>query len=301
MDAATTTHWVHDLSPFVFGLHWGGIGIRWYGLAYLLGLAWGWWMVKRWAACGRAPMQPAQVGDLVLAGGIGMIVGARLGYVLLYEPHLLWEFGGGAPWWGLLRVNNGGMASHGGLIGLAIGGWWFCRSRRCSIPVVVDLIAVTAPMGVCLGRIANFINGELWGRPSNVSWAVIFPDAPRVDGVMVPRHPSQLYAAVLEGLLPLAIALIVHARHRRPGLSAGLVMVLYAIGRFFGEFFRLPDMGQPGGPAAPGHEAIPPILGFMYKGQFYTLPLFVIGIGLMIWAMRRPARPDLYLPADATT
>lgn len=294
MEPAATTHWVHDLSPFVFGLHWGDIGIRWYGLAYLLGLAWGWWMVKRWAAGGRAPMQPAQVGDLVLAGGVGMIVGGRLGYVLLYEPHLLWEFGAKAPWWGLLAIQNGGMASHGGLIGLAIGGWWFCRRQRCSIPVVVDMIAATAPLGVCLGRIANFINGELYGRPGSVPWAVIFPDSR--DGV--PRHPSQLYAAMLEGLLPLLILIPFHARHRRPGLTTGLALVLYSFGRFFGEFYRLPDPGQPGGPALPGLEPIAPILGFMSKGQFYTLPLVVAGIGLIIWTLRRPARPDLYLPAE---
>jgi phosphatidylglycerol:prolipoprotein diacylglycerol transferase len=291
MDAAAHTHWVHNLDPYLIRFS-GEFGIRWYGLAYLAGLAWGFWMVRRWSDRGRAPLRRPEISDLVLAGGIGMIVGGRLGYVLGYEPHLLWTFTSSLPWWGLLAVNNGGMASHGGIAGLACGAWWFCRSRKRNFPVVVDMVAATAPFGVILGRITNFVNGELYGRPSDLPWAVIFPAAR--DGVA--RHPSQLYAAVLEGLIPLCIALPLHARHRRPGLTTGLVIVLYSIGRFFGEFFRLPDAGQPGGPALFGHDAVPAILGFMSKGQFYTLPLLVVGIIVCIWALRRPAAPETYLP-----
>lgn len=290
MDPAASTHWIHNLDPFLIRFA-GDFGIRWYGIAYLAGLAWGFFMIRRWSTQGRAPLRRTEIGDLILACGIGMIVGGRLGYVLLYEPHLLWTLTNKIPWWGLLAVNDGGMASHGGLIGIVLGTWWFCRSRARSFPVVIDMIGVTAPMGVCFGRIANFINGELWGRPSEVPWAVIFPF---VDNV--PRHPSQLYAAVLEGLLPLAIALPFHARHRRPGLTAGLMTVLYAVGRFIDEFFRVPDAGQPGGPALHGQDPIPAILGFMSKGQFYTLPLLLAGCAVMIWAMRRPACPGAYLP-----
>jgi phosphatidylglycerol:prolipoprotein diacylglycerol transferase len=304
-----TTHWVHDLSPFAIQFS-EGVGIRWYGLAYLAGLLWGWWLLRRWAAQGRVPLEAPRISDFVLACGLGMIIGGRLGYVLLYEPHLLWEFGGGVPWWGLLAVNHGGMASHGGLIGLAAGAWWFCRRNRVSVPLMVDLVAATAPIGVLLGRLANFVNGELWGRPTEVSWGVIFPDAAEHPAKLVgraaydwqvsmgienlARHPSQLYGAMVEGLLPFLIALPFHARHRKPGLTTGLVLVLYGIGRFVDEFFRMPDMGQPGGPAAPGHDPVPAILGFMSKGQFYTLPLILAGALLLWWAARRPARPELY-------
>lgn len=291
MDVASS-YWIHDLSPFVLGLHWGDLGIRWYGVAYLTGLLWGYWMIKRWALRGRAPFQVHEIGDLILAAGLGMIIGGRLGYVLLYEPHLLWEFDRSIPWWGLLAVNHGGMASHGGLVGMALGTWWYCRKNKRSLPVVCDLIAATAPVGICCGRIANFINGELYGRPSTVPWAVIFPQAH--DGV--PRHPSQLYAAVLEGLLPLLIIIPFHARHRRPGLTVGLMIMLYACGRFVDEYFRLPDMGQPGGPAFMGQEPVPAIWGYLSKGQFYTLPLFAIGAVVMLWAMRRPAQLQAYVP-----
>jgi phosphatidylglycerol:prolipoprotein diacylglycerol transferase len=201
---------------------------------------------------------------------------------------------------------KGGMSSHGGILGLIFGTWLYARRHAKSWLVLLDLIAVTGPMGIALGRIANFINGELWGRVTTVPWAVRFPHAvmeydfynKSVTHQMqiahaLPRHPSQLYAAFLEGFLVLAILMPIHARHRRPGLTGGLFCILYGCGRFIDEFFREPDVGQPG---APG---IPAILGFMSKGQAYTLPLIAIGIGLSVWALSRPPRPDLY--AQPTT
>jgi phosphatidylglycerol---prolipoprotein diacylglyceryl transferase len=314
--SSTDGFYVHHLSPFAIEFT-PGVGIRWYGLAYLAGLGWGCWMLWRWSRRGRAPFANFNdIQDFVLFAGIGMIIGGRLGYCLLYAwPDVVDNpFGrialydqtvgmfipDGAvvptghaaekrvefPF--VLQVWNGGMASHGGLAGLIVGSWLFARRRRRSLLVLLDVVAATTPLGVALGRIANFINGELWGRPSTVPWAVIFPDAPLVNGHQVPRHPSQLYAAGLEGLLALAIVLPLHARHRRPGLTTGALLCVYAVGRFVDECFREPDFGQPG---SPGHEAI---LGFMSKGQVFTVPLFIAGVILSAWALRRPPRPEAY-------
>jgi phosphatidylglycerol:prolipoprotein diacylglycerol transferase len=283
-------HWIHDLSPFLIEIR-PGIGLRWYGLAYLAGLLWGYWMVRRWVLRCRVPLALGEIQDFVLFAGLGMIIGGRVGYCLLYNLEGTLR----DPLY-LLRVWEGGMASHGGIIGLTVGCWWFARRRGRSFLVLGDLIAATGPMGIALGRIANFINGELWGRPSNVPWAVIFPDSvpvpeglPASQGLAwqianaVPRHPSQLYAAFLEGFILLAILLPIHARHRRPGLTGGLFFVLYAVGRFFGEFFREPDVGQP------------VFFGWMTKGQLYTVPLFIAGLVMVALVLRRPARPDQYL------
>ncbi len=301
---AASAHWVHDLSPFIirFGDNWG---IRWYGMAYLAGLVWGYWMLVRWAKMNRSPVAPHEIQDFVLYGGLGMIIGGRLGYCVGYGLHewlahplyvfMLWK---------------GGMASHGGMIGLFAGTWLYARKTGKSLGVLIDLASVTGPMGVALGRIANFINGELWGRVSDVPWAVIFPgeiDPPpgipeeRVHAwqqahwyLAQPRHPSQLYAACVEGLFVLAILMPLHARHRRPWLTTGCFCVLYSIGRFVDEFFREPDAGQPGSPG------VPAILGFMSKGQAYTIPFFIVGVAITVWALRRPPRPDLYLPPSSS-
>ncbi len=283
-------HWVHNLSPFLIGPFnlgpLGEQGIRWYGLAYLSGLLVGYWIALRWIAAGRVPVRREELQDLVLYSGIGMIVGGRVGYCLLYGFHELVA----NPLY-LFKVTDGGMASHGGIIGLFAGMYWFARTRRRSVLVLADLISVTGTLGIAFGRIANFINGELWGRPSDVPWAVIFPksaivpdNAPLAVQIAnaVPRHPSQLYAAVLEGFLPFAILLWIHAKHRRPGLTGAWFLILYSLGRFGGEFFREPDRGQP------------IFYGWMSKGQLYTLPMLFIGVGMLIWVMRRPARPELY-------
>jgi phosphatidylglycerol:prolipoprotein diacylglycerol transferase len=295
---SSSAYWVDDLSPFIirFGAtsNWG---IRWYGMAYLAGLAWGYWMLIRWAVAQRSPVMKQEIQDFVLYGGLGMIIGGRLGYCLLYGTHELLS----NPLY-LFKLWEGGMASHGGIIGLIIGTVLFARRSGKSPMVLLDIIAATGPMGIALGRIANFINGELWGRPSTVPWAVIFPNSvapppglPQAEAHAwqianaVPRHPSQLYAAFLEGFLLLLILMPIHARHRRPGLTGGLFCMLYAIARFIDEFFREPDVGQPG---SPGHDAI---LGFMSKGQAFTIPFFIAGAIAVIWAWRRPARPDLYV------
>lgn len=273
-------HWVHDLDPFIVRFS-DSFGLRWYGLSYLVGIAVGWWLLARWARHERLPMLPKQVGDFAMTIAIGMVVGGRLGYATFYEPALFVTVTDELPFWKLLAVHQGGMASHGGIIGMAVAAWWWSWRRRQSMAVLGDALAAVAPFGIACGRLANFINGELWGRPWDGPWAVIFS---HTGGGEQPRHPSQLYAMFLEGLLICAVLLPVHARHRRPGLTLGLFLVLYGCGRFVGEFFREPDAGQP------GFGDIPGLLGFMSKGQFLTLPLFVIG-GWLIWrALRR--QPD---------
>lgn len=283
MPASVHGHWVHDIDPFLLHIS-GDFGIRWYGVSYLVGIVLGWWLLWRWSRASRLPMPPQQVGDFIVAIAIGMILGGRLGYALLYDPALFWTFTPSLPFWQLLAVHHGGMASHGGIAGIALAAWWWSRRRRQDMLVLGDALAAVGPIGIACGRCANFINGELWGRPWDGSWAVIFPDAKPP----VPRHPSQLYAMVLEGLLIAAVLIPLHARHRRPGLTLGLFMILYGAGRFVGELFREPDAGQP------GFGDIPPILGFMSKGQAFTLPLLVVG-GFLVWlALRRPRNPDLY-------
>ncbi len=294
--AATSPYWVHDLSPFIIRFGNSDWGVRWYGMAYVAGLAWGYVMLARWARQQRSPVAQQEIADFVLYGGLGMIIGGRLGYCLLYEPHELFTH----PLY-LFKLWKGGMASHGGIIGLIAGTWLFARRSGKSALVLMDLIAVTGPMGIALGRIANFINGELWGRATTVPWAVIFPNSVDANGLpptearawqishALPRHPSQLYAAFLEGFLILAILMPLHARHRRPGLTGGVFFMLYAIARFIDEFFREPDYGQPGSPGHPG------ILGFMSKGQAYTIPFFIAGLIAVFIVLRRPPRPDLYV------
>ncbi len=315
--------WVHDWDPFIIEFH-DGVGLRWYGMAYLVGIVLGYLLLRRWVRRDRLPLRENWLADAALYIGLAMIVGGRLGYCIFYDPSLFGftfesTFPWGFPYWDVLRVWKGGMASHGGIAGLFVGTWLFCRKYRVHLLVLCDAVAVGATIGVICGRLANFINGELWGRPTTVAWACKFPDAFLQDlhyrlaaGDLEPgrfmalrnayleiqphtarmtafiaehglaRHPSQLYAAVFEGLLPLGIGILVHARHRRPGLSMATVLMVYAVGRFIDEFFRQPDAG---------YELY---FGWMSKGQLLSLPLLLVGLGLAVWTLRRPPRPEWY-------
>jgi phosphatidylglycerol:prolipoprotein diacylglycerol transferase len=237
-----------------------------------------------------------------------MVVGGRLGYCLLYAGDAFWK----DPIY-LFRIYEGGMASHGGIAGMAAGVVLFCRRRRRNLGALCDQVAALAPLGVIFGRLANFVNGELWGRPGDVSWAVYFPKAPPVDPArypwveslacptvaepaswvewvgrlpaewcFAPRHPSQLYAVVLEGLLPFVLLYFIHTRHRRPWLTVAWCFILYGLGRFVGEFWREPDEG---------YELF---FGWMSKGQLFTIPVFLIGIALIVWTRRGAPRPAVY-------
>ncbi len=268
--------WIDNLSPFL-GPHWGNFGIRYYGLSYLLGFLTAAGLFWLYSRAGRTRLSPAKITDLMVAVILGTLIGGRLGYFLLYRTSLLID----DPF-AILRVWEGGMASHGGMIGVAVGLAWFARSERISILHLGDLIVSATPAGLFFGRIANFINGELWGKPSRVPWAVIFPGSDPAEThteLIMPRHPSQLYEAGLEGLLLLAFMQwrfwrsdVVRAE---PGRLSGEFFLAYAAARILGESFREPDAGL--------------ILG-LSRGVFYSIFLVFIGVALILHGRSRPAR-----------
>ena len=250
----------------------GPLPIRWYALAYIAGLIAGWsfarWLVRRDDLWGPAPRPDAdRLDDLLVYCALGVVLGGRLAYVLFYNP----IFFATRPL-EIVMVWNGGMSFHGGLAGAALGVFLFARKRGLPSLPVADLCCLVAPIGLLLGRLANFIKPELWGRPTDVPWAMVFPGAGPF-----PRHPSQLYEAGLEGFALFAL-LLVAARFgalRRPGTIAGLFAIGYAAARVFSEFFREPD----------------PQLGFLFggatMGMLLSAPLALIGVALL--ALRGPA------------
>jgi phosphatidylglycerol:prolipoprotein diacylglycerol transferase len=240
----TTSHWVHDLSPFLVQFS-ENIGIRYYGLAYVLGFLGAAWLLRCYARVGLSQVPAAKVGDLMFVLILGVFLGGRFGYFLLYQPETVL-----ADPLQLLRVWEGGMASHGGFAGVVVALVWFGRAHRISFLHLGDLVASVAPLGLLLGRIANFINGELWGRISTAPWAVIFPfsESPGTPVALIPaRHPSQLYPAALVGAILLAFVQIRLWRSagvlNAPGRLAGEFLIGYAVLRSIGELFREPDAG----------------------------------------------------------
>ena len=267
--------WVHNISPFL-GPHWGNVGIRYYGLAYVLGFLSAAWLLVRYARAGRSQLPAAKIGDFMVAIVIGVMLGGRLGSFLLYHPDQLIR----DPL-SFFRVWEGGMASHGGFIGVAVALAWFARAEKIPFLHLGDLIVSTAPAGLFFGRIANFINGELWGTPTRVPWAVIFPNSADPGTplrLMLPRHPSQLYEAVLEGLLLLAFMQWRFWRSNivrtQPGRLAGEFLLTYALVRAIGENFREPDASL--------------LLG-LSRGTFYSIFLVAAGLALLVHARARAA------------
>ena len=250
----------------------GPFALRWYALAYIVGILAGWLyaraLIRRehlWG--GPAPMTVTDFDDFILWVTLGVILGGRIGYVLFYNPAHFAQHPLEA-----LQLWKGGMSFHGGFLGCVLAVILFARRRGLSILSLGDLTCAVAPIGLFLGRLANFINGELWGRPTDVPWAIIFP-----GGGLVPRHPSQLYEAALEGLLLLIVlALAIRAGAlKRPGMILGAFMLGYGVFRSFAELFREPD----------------PQLGFLWggltMGMLLSIPLMLVG-ALLIWnAMRR--------------
>ncbi len=253
-------------------VHLGPLAIRWYALAYILGLVFG-WQVLRWMVR-RAPVVASaeQADDFLMWATFGVVLGGRLGYVLFYQPsHYL------ADPWTALQVWHGGMSFHGGVLGVIVAILLFCRRHRISILGFADRVAVGVPIGLGLGRAANFINGELWGRaaPEWLPWAMIFP-----NGGDVPRHPSQIYQALMEGLVLLIVMLLLARSasiRARFGVLTGVFLIGYGTARIIGEFFRQPD----------------PFLGYLWEGatmgQLLSIPMLLIGAGLIAWGLRRPA------------
>lgn len=246
-------------------IHIGPLAIRWYGLMYLLGFLAAYGLIRYLARLRQLPLDRDGAADLLFQGAVGVVVGGRLGYVLFYNPgwylaHPLEAF---AIW-------QGGMSFHGGLLGVVVAAVLFCRRRHLPPLLTGDILVTSATVGLGLGRLGNFINGELWGRPTDLPWGMVFPGAGPL-----PRHPSQLYQAFLEGALLLVILLWLHHRRVAPGVPFFSFFLGYGVFRFVAEFARQPD----------AH------LGFLWggatMGQLLSLPMIAIGLAGLVWIRRR--------------
>ena len=303
-------YYLDDLDPIIFRIY-DNVGPRWYGLSYVLAFISSFvlflWLAKR----GYADLPVERVGDFITGAALfGVIVGGRLGYVLLYNPEML-----RAPL-SILRVWEGGMSSHGGMIGLLLFTLYYAHRHKISWMNLGDNLGVTAPVGLFFGRCANFINGELYGRITTVPWAIQFPKelldhpteanraiascsqidpslstpeaivvavhrqpqvAATLRSILPPRHPSQLYEAFFEGIVLFAILWFVRTRTRQPnGMLMGLFFTCYAIFRIVIEYFREPDAT---------------LIGHFTRGQFFSFFLIAIGLGFVVAAKMRPTYP----------
>jgi len=259
-----------DIDPVL--VHIGPLAIRWYALAYIFGILFGWAYARAiirstalWG--GKPPMTVEDFDDFILWVTLGIILGGRLGYVLFYNFPIY-----AANPLQIFELWTGGMSFHGGFVGCVLAVVLFARHRKIPFLSLGDVTCAVGPIGLFLGRLANFVNGELWGRPTDVPWAMIFP-----NGGPLPRHPSQLYEAMLEGVvlfIVLAIAMRMGAL-KRPGLVIGIFAVGYAIARTTCEFFREPDVQ----------------LGFLWQGttmgMLLSIPLFLAGVAFIVYAMKQ--------------
>jgi len=303
-------YYLHDLDPIIFRIY-DNVGPRWYGLAYVLAFISSFLLFFWLAKHGYADLSVAKVGDFITGAALfGVIIGGRVGYVFLYNPEML-----RAPM-SILRVWEGGMSSHGGMIGLLLFTLYYAHRHKISWRNLGDNLVVTAPIGLFFGRCANFINGELYGRATRVPWAMQFPkellDHPteanraiasctRIDpslttpeaivatvhrqpqvattlrSILTPRHPSQLYEAFFEGVVLFAILWFVRTRTRQPnGMLTGLFFICYAIFRIVIEYFREPDAT---------------LIGPFTRGQFFSFFLIVIGASFIVAAKMHPTYP----------
>ena len=256
-------YWVHNLDPVIFQI-WGPLAVRWYGLAYLLGFLCGYLLLLRMSKRGEFVVPSRELGNFMIHIAIyGVFLGGRLGYVLLYA----WDIFIHDPLF-LLRVWEGGMASHGGMLGVILVILWTAWKKKISFWNITDGLALVAPIGLFFGRIANFINGELWGRPTDVPWAVIFPQTE--DAIPTPRHPSQLYEAFGEGLILFTALWLIRrtARGKREGVLSAAFLILYAVARIASEFFREPDSTI--------------YFGWLTKGQLYSSVMVVVAIVIIV-------------------
>jgi phosphatidylglycerol:prolipoprotein diacylglycerol transferase len=258
----------------LFGLALGPLefDIRWYALAYIAGLLIGW---RYCLALAKNPPHVAraeEIDDFLVWATLGVVLGGRSGYVLFYRPGYYLENPSE-----ILQVWHGGMSFHGGALGVVVALALFCRQRKIPLLGLADIIACAVPIGLFFGRIANFINGELWGRPAEVTWAMVFPS----DPAQLPRHPSQLYEATLEGVVLFVVLYLLQrssAVRWRQGTLTGVFLIGYALARMTGELFREPDAN----------------LGFLVAGatmgQLLSLPLLLCGLFLVWYAWRKPSR-----------
>lgn len=267
------------IEPEIFRI--GPFALRWYAVAYIAGIVIGWRLALRVVDQKPRFMTRLAIDDFVAWATLGVILGGRLGYVIFYKPgyylsHPL----------EILALWNGGMSFHGGMLGVIGATLLFAWKRGIPLLALGDVVALMAPIGLFFGRIANFINSELFGRPTDVAWAMVFP----TDPLRLPRHPSQLYEAALEGIVLFAVlawlAWFMQAR-RRPGTIGGAFLIGYALARIICEFYREPD----------AH------LGFLYAGatmgQLLCIPMLLAGVALVVHARRHPPMPDMPAPDTA--
>ena len=251
---------IHDIDPIAFSI--GSFQVHWYGLTYLIGFITGWLLAMSRARKPEWGWKREEVDALITAAALGVVLGARLGYCLFYDPVYF-----AAHPLDVFKVWHGGMSFHGGAIGVIIAVLLFCRSAKRKFLEVGDFLAPLATPGLLAGRLGNFINGELWGKVTDMPWGVVFP-----TGGPLPRHPSQLYEAGLEGLVLFAILWWYSSRRPALGRVSGLFLVGYALARSFVEFFREPD-------AHIGYLAF----GWLTMGQILCLPMIAAGLALLFW------------------
>ncbi len=264
------------IDPVIFSV--GPLSVHWYGLAYVVGILFAWWYARRIAAtprlwAGEKPaMTAVDLDDFVVWAAIGVVAGGRIGYILFYDlPRYLAEPAD------IIKIWTGGMSFHGGILGVTLAMILFARSRGILVWSMFDTVAASVPIGLMLGRIANFINAELWGRPTDVPWAFVFPTDPE----SLPRHPSQLYEATLEGLAVFVVlAWLVWGlgKLKRPKFVSGAFICGYGLSRIVVEFFRMPD-------AQIGYLAG---TNWLTMGMILSLPMVLIGI----WAMATATGPE---------
>ncbi|MFC3051766.1 prolipoprotein diacylglyceryl transferase [Kordiimonas pumila] len=259
-----------QIDPIIFAI--GPVAIRWYSLAYIGGIMFGWWYIRTLSRKPGAAMSESHVDDFVTWAVLAVIIGGRIGYVLFYNlPAYMND-----PL-AIFRLWDGGMSFHGGFAGVVVAVILFCRKHGLELMRVSDLMAIVAPVGLFAGRIANFINGELWGRPTDVSWAMIFPS----DPLQVPRHPSQLYEALGEGLILFLILQLLYHKTRvakdMPGVLAGLFIAGYGLVRILVEFVREPDaqLGLTSG---------------ISRGQMLSVPMFLLALWLISKGFQHKAK-----------
>jgi len=318
-------YYLHRISPFIIRFS-ESFGLRWYGISYVLGFVVGILLLRRLSKNRRLRLSLSEVDALMTYLVIGVLVGARVGYVLFYDLSLLVQFESHFPFWGLLAVNQGGMSSHGGFIGVAVLMVIFARRYRYPIMHVGDAVVMAAPPGLFFGRMANFINGELFGRPTDVPWAVCFPSeilnwpferttrlfqtlsekgyeftdvGGLIDGVirndavaalvhpmLTPRHPSQIYEALLEGVVLFLLLWFLGKRFRRIGAVSAFFFWGYAVLRIFAEQFREPDVG----------------IGFQWlgltRGQWLSALMLVAGGVIWYFSLKVNLTPDAIISRE---
>ena len=258
---STPLHFPH-IDPVIF--HIGPLAVRWYGLMYLIGFFAALYLANRRADKANSGWTRDEVSDLLFYGFLGVIIGGRIGYVIFYHFDLFQA----NPWY-LFRVDEGGMSFHGGLMGVSLAMLYFGRKTKRTFLTIADFVAPLVPIGLGMGRIGNFINGELWGRPTDLPWGMIFPGAGPL-----PRHPSQLYEATLEGLVLFSILWWFSKKPRPRGAVSALFLLGYGTFRTLVEFVREPDpqLGELG--------------GFITMGQVLSIPMIIAGIAMLYWSYR---------------